>query len=141
MTERELNEVRDLRDKIREKEWHAETLRRTADDLVPVRDGLPKDKTPHSRVESLIVKVRTLEQEADNLRGEMAEAAIRLTDKLSATLKGQELQVMTLRYVNCQRFLDIQEALDLSDARVFYLHRQALKKLKSNNSKVTVEVQ
>ena len=136
MTERELNEVRDLRDKIREKEWHAETLRRTADDLVPTRDGLPKDKTPHSRVESLIVRVRMLEEEADNLRGEMVEAAIRLTDKLSATLKGQELQIMSLRYVNCQSFLDIQEALNLSDARVFYLHRNALRKLKSHNSKL-----
>lgn len=132
MTEAELNAVRDLRDEIRFRLIHMSELRRTAGDLVPVLDGMPHDKSTASRTEKIALKLVEAELEIENLRGELETAKAKLSATLQEMLSGLELEVMMMRYVDCKNFRDIQFELNLSDNRVFYLHRRALQNISQN---------
>lgn len=130
MTTAELNKVRDLREKIRDLEWHLADLRKIAENLAPIQDGMPHAQSTNSKVEKLALRIVEIGKEISALQEEMDAAAAWLLNELKKFLHGQELRIMTLRYVACKHFRDIQFELDLSDSRVFYYHRQALKKLK-----------
>jgi len=129
MTEQEMNTVRELNKKIRDLEWRLQALRAEADNIVPILDGLPHASATKSRVENLTLKILDSERELDNLREQFISAALELDNKIENTsLNQQEKTVLSLRYVSCMNFQDIWLKLGTSDAKIFYLHRAALKK-------------
>lgn len=70
------------------------------------------------------------EEDLSDLRGQMAEMAGRLMCRLRrAALTVREYEVVSLRYVACMNFRDIETELGMSDATVFFHHRNALKKI------------
>ena len=53
MTEQELNSGHDLKKQIRDLEKHLQTLRLSAENLVPILDGLPHSNEAKSRGEKI----------------------------------------------------------------------------------------
>ena len=130
MTEKELTCARELKTRIRALEWRLQTLREDAAQLVPILDGLPHAQTQKSRIEELAVKIIAVEEEIATLKEKFVQAAFELDEKIeSSTLDALERAVINLRYVACMNFLDIQGSLQISDATVFYVHRNARKKI------------
>ena len=130
MTEQELNKARELKIKIRDLGWRLQALRAEAESIVPVLDGLPHTSAVKSRVESLAIKITDSERELVSLREQFISAKLELGNKIdNAPLGLQEKSVLSLRYVSCMNFQDIWLKLESSDAKIFYLHRTALKKI------------
>lgn len=128
MTEKELNSVRELHTKIRDFEWYLKALRASADNIVPILDGLPHATTIQSKVEKLAMKIADAERELEDLQRKFVNAAVELESKINAAkLNRQEEAVLILRYVSCMNFQDIWQTLNTSDARIFYLHRTGVK--------------
>ena len=130
MTERELNEVRELRSEINDLERKIELMRGALMNIVPLRDGMPQGHDLDSRVEKTVVQIGTLEEELLELKKRRELAKIKITAAIcAASLSDKEAAVIYRRYVKCMRFRDICFELNYSDAYVFYLHKHALRKL------------
>ena len=135
MNERELNSVRELKEKIRDLERHIAALRSSAQKLVPVLDGMPHATDVKSKVETLALQIVNSEQELETLRSEMCAAAIHLTARIqNANLKRSEKTLLILRYVVCMNFRDIAFQMDKSDATTFRLHHDAVQKMRVDDS-------
>lgn len=131
MTQADLNEARDLRDKIRAEERRLNSLRVAAQNLVPILDGMPHAQTQSSRVEKIAALILDTEHELEELKAKFETACVTIARNLrDESLTAQEQEILTLRYVGCMNFRDIEFKTNLSDARIFYLHRHALKKIK-----------
>ena len=130
MTERELNEVRELRSEINDLERKIELMRGALMNIVPLMNGIPQGHDLDSRVEKTVVEIGELEEELLELKERRELAKINITANIcAANLTGQEAAVIYSRYVKCMRFRDICFELNYSDAHVFRLHGSALKKL------------
>lgn len=129
MTDKELNVVRDLRNKIRDLTSHLQALRLSAQNIVPVIDGLPHSDSVKSRVEKLALKILEHERELSDLSRQFAISALDLTDRINRAdnLNQQEKTILLMRYVACMNFQDIWIEMQISDNRAFYLHRTAVK--------------
>lgn len=120
-----------MRQRIRDAKRRLDALEVAAQNIVPIMDGLPHEQTQASRVEKIALLIAELSNELDALKAEFETACVKITQKLrSEPLDVHEFEVLILRYVACMNFRDIQFKLDISDARVFYLHRNAIRKLK-----------
>ena len=129
MTKKELNRARDLREQIRDIEWEIIKLRAGAEDLVPILDGLPRGNEVKSRVENLAIKLLMAQEELPRLLEEFGRVALDLEEKINCSeLDELEKAVLTLRYVVCMNFRDIQFKLKLNENSTFYYHRIAVKK-------------
>ena len=130
MTDKELNKARDLRNKIRDLASHLQALRLSAQNIVPVIDGLPHSSEVKSRVEKLALKILEHERELSDLSRQFAITALDLTDRINRAeeLNQQEKSILLMRYVACMNFQDIWLELKTSEAHGFRLHRTATKK-------------
>ena len=130
MTERELNEARELKERIRELERHISTLRLSAADITPKLDGMPRATDIKSKVEKLAAHIVDAEQELESIRAEFCAAAITITTRIqNADLNRKEKTLLILHYCACMNFRDISFQMGLSDATTFRLHRDGLKKM------------
>lgn len=129
MTDKELNVVRDLRNKIRDLTSHLQALRLSAQNIVPRIDGLPHSDSVKSRVEKLALQIIEHERELSDLSRQFATSALDLTDRINRAdqLNQQEKSILLMRYVACMNFQDIWIEMQISDNRAFYLHRTAVK--------------
>lgn len=130
MTQVELSRPRELKQQIDFEEQRLKTLLTTADNIVQVLDGMPHARRQTSRVEKVATLIVEIEEKIAALKAEFETACVNLARKLrEENLTSQELNVVTLRYVACMNFRDIEFELNMSDARVFYTHRHALKSM------------
>lgn len=137
----EVTAARILTEEIKSLERQIEMLRATAQDLVPIRDGLPKGQAQVSAVERIALKILALEENLRGLHEELDAVKIRLIEEIcAAPLKEGERKVLMLRYVSCMRFRDICFELEKSNARIYQWHRAGLEKIK-NYSTITVELE
>lgn len=135
MTQAELNKVRNLRDEVDAEKQRLATLRLAVQNLSPVLDGMPHTPTQSSRVEKLAVLILDSEHDLDELLVCFEDACVELSRKLkTAPLDPIEHKILVLRYVACMSFTEIEDAVNLSEARVFYWHRQAVQKLLDNKN-------
>lgn len=135
MNERELNRVRELKEKIRELERHIAALRSSAENIVPVLDGMPHSTDVKSKVETIALHVVNSERELDALRSELCSAAIHITNRIqNSNLKRKEKTLLILRYVVCMNFRDIAFQMDISDATTFRLHHDGVQKMRVEDS-------
>ncbi len=134
MTLAELNAVRDLKGEIKSLEQKIYIMRLTASSLTPAFDGLPGGNEKKSPVETLAVKIISLEEELSEKYRELEAQAAALYEKFSAAdLTLKEHNVLILRYCACEHFRDIGFMLKLSDARTYAIHSAALKKILDNS--------
>ena len=130
MTEKELNIVRELKKQIRDLERHLQALRLSAENLVPILDGLPHPNSAKSRVEKIALMIIESERELENLRAQLDRASEELPARIHDEVSDvQERTLLLLRYVACMRFRDIAFQLERSEARVFQIHHDVLKKI------------
>lgn len=130
MTERELNAVRELKQQIHAEERRLQVLRTAAESLVPVLDGMPHARSQSSRVAKIVTLIIEAEQALNALKETLDNVSTELVTKIRrAPLTTREQEILILRYVACMNFLDIEGELHLSDARIFYHHRQAVNKM------------
>ena len=130
LTAEELNAVRNLKEEIRALENRLQIMRLTASSISPAFDGLPGGNEKKSPVETLAVKIISLEEELSSKYRLLDSTAAVLYEKISAVnLKPREHDVMILRYCACETFRDIGFMLKISDARTYALHSDAVKKI------------
>ncbi len=143
MTYEELNEVWALKKAITKKQQKIAALRDSAETITPkyireqhgkksypALDVSPKSKNIDSRVEDNTSKIIDTEAEIVKLQERLIKAVPELTDKILAEVKDDTEQTLLIyRYVSCKYFRDIGFLLEMSEARVYFLHRQILKKI------------
>ena len=74
-------------------------------------DGLPKIQNLESRVEKLAIEIIDLERELNNLRGELAEKTLDLSELILQRLSGATASVMILRYVEGKTCKEISQIM------------------------------
>ena len=135
MTIAELNEVRDLREKLRAAIRQLRALRESIQNLCPELDGMPHAQSQQSKVEKMTVLIIEGEREVDALKAQIDTTGAALARKIkNLPLNPQEQEILILRYVGCLSFRDIKAKLHMSEPRVFFHHRAAFKKIKLDDS-------
>ena len=128
MTEKELNSVRELKKQIRILEQHLQALRLSAENLVPILDGLPHSSEAKSRVEKIALMIIEDERELETLRKQIISAKSELLDKILREIEEPTLQALTaLRYVECLSYKEAARRMTFTLRHVFRLHEKFLK--------------
>ena len=128
MTEKELNVVRELKKQIRDLERHLQSLRISAENLVPILDGLPHSTEVKSRVEKLALMIIEDERELDTLREKILLAKSELLDKILREIDEPSIQtLLVLRYVECLSFKETARRMHFTLRYIFKLHTKFLK--------------
>lgn len=133
--------VRELEQKILRLEEKITTLRETMSGMEPAKlDGLPKEKNfLSSRVEKIAQELIDGERELEELRAEQRVLGAELTIEILRHVHGRAARIMVMRYVLLNRFRDIAFELNLSDARIYYIHAETLKKLKECDMEIGLD--
>lgn len=154
MTFEELNEVRTLKQKITQVRDRIKALEECIkpasvkfargyeyDDLGKMvesytcLDVMPKGKSTSSPTEILAVMIADNKKELTALNQRFTAAIPELTEKILKTFKDKTEQTLIIhRYVACEYFRDIGFKMGYSEQHVYYLHKQALKKLRVHKS-------
>ena len=135
MTGSELNVVRDLNKKIYDCRCQLETLRISAENLVPIIDGLPHAKQAKSRVEKIVLMIAENESELETLKAQIIQAKSDLADKITCNVGTPTLQtLLILRYVECLSFKETARRMKSSLRHVYRLHENFLKNVTALHS-------
>lgn len=131
MTLAELNEVRNLKNKICMYSNALENLRRLETLRTSNFDGLPKSKKGNSQVERIIVNISEGERKLESMNKKLNdEVAPALERKICAEFSNlTEQTLLIFRYVYCMFFRDISNAMGYSEKHIYKLHKKALEKL------------
>ena len=128
MTLEELNSCRAIKIRISTVSNHLAGLRVSAENLVPILDGMPHSKEAKSRVERIALEIIEDECELTALRSEYELAQARLTDKILLEVSDPVIQtLLVLRYVECYSFRETARRINYSLRQVFRLHEEYLK--------------
>ena len=128
MTEKELNSVRELKKRIRDVERHLQALRLSAENLVPILDGLPHSTEAKSRVEKIALMIVEHERELETLREQIILAKSELLDKVLIEIEEPTLQALAaLRYVECLSYKETARRMMITLRHAFRLHEKFLK--------------
>ena len=128
MTEEELNGARELRKKIRDLERHLQELRMSAENLVPILDGLPHSSEAKSRVEKIALMIVEDERKLTSLNETILLAKSELADKILCEVNEPILQtLLVLRYVECLSFEKTARRMRITLRHVFRLHEKFFK--------------
>ena len=131
MTTAELNKVRELREKKRRLEAKLATIKDALKSIVPVRTGQPPAQKLIPKIEALTIKIMELETALESLSAQIEETSLEILSELvtNINLTEKECEVLVRRYVFGDRFRDIQFMMNLSDASIFRLHADGIKKI------------
>lgn len=128
MTEQELNAVRELNKKIRALETRLRDVRNSAENIVPILDGLPKAAFAKSRVEKTALKAVEVERELEALRGQLPLLKSDLANKIMAEVDEPIRQtLLILRYIECLSFRETARRMRITLRHVFRVHEKFLK--------------
>ena len=128
MTERELNSVRELNKRIDKLERYLAELRLSAENIVPILDGLPKATVAKSRVEKIALRAVESGHELETLRAELIQAKSELADKIMAGMFEPAIQtLLMLRYVEGLSFNQTARRMRITLRHVFRLHEKFFK--------------
>ena len=129
MTVQELHAVRELKVKIKDIEKSLRTLRISADNLVPIIDGLPCAIEAKSRVEKIALMIVDRERELETLRNQLVSVKSTLANKIMSAFDEPTVQtLLILRYIECLTFKDIARRMCFCLRYVFKLHNKAILK-------------
>lgn len=133
-----LNSVRKLKVKIADLERHLQALRLSAENLVPILDGMPRATDIRSRVETISVKILTEEQNINDLREELVKAKVKLLRRILDEISDPLIQtLLVLRYVECLSFRKIAARMHYTLRQIFRLHENFLKTCHSGELSAT----
>ena len=140
MTLSELNEVRNLKKRLDGEQKKLNALKIVVG-AFPHKYGQSEEGgagsggTPKSAFESYVVQIADTEKNIEKLQNELTQAVPRLTEKIQNEVANTDEQTLLIyRYVACKFFRDIGFLMGYSEARVYSLHREILKKLIVDNS-------
>ena len=103
---------------------------------------MPQAQKLTPKIEALTTCLIDLEREIAELAAQIETTGLELLGEIicNINLTDREHEVLVRRYVFCSRFRDIQFIMKLSDARVFAIHADAVKKiLGKQETRVAVE--
>ncbi len=133
-----LNGVRKLKVKIAELEQHIQALRLSAENLVPILDGMPRATDVRSRVEMISVKILTAEQNLSDMCEELDNAKVQLMRRILDEISDPLTQtLLVLRYVECLSFRKIAARMHYTLRQIFRLHENFLKSCHSGELHAT----
>lgn len=125
MTKRELKSVLLLKHKISEQESYIETLRLSAEDLVPAPSDMPRSLDIVNRVEKLAIKLVEAENKLAELKVQFLQAKLILVEKIFLEVSDPTLQkVVLLRYVECLSYKDIAQRMGYTRRHIYRLHEK-----------------
>ena len=139
MTQADLNKARNLQDQMRDVRSKIAALKVAAENIVPILDGMPHAKSQSSRVEHIAAMINDYDRDLDNLQDQFDIACVDILRELrktaaDGTINVLEHNILVYRYVACMSFAAIEEAVNLSEARVYFWHRQGVQKLLDNKN-------
>ena len=85
--------------------------------------GVPKAKNHSSTTESITLKIIETENRIAELCKDFAALSLELTAEINRRVAGVENTILFLRYIQCMPFADIATLMNLSESRVYQLHR------------------
>ena len=100
----------ELRKEIKIRESRIENLKAVTLSLSRI-DGLPKTQNLESRVEKIASEIVDTEREIDNLRGELAEKSLDLSELILQRLSSTTARAMILRYVQGKPCKEISQTM------------------------------
>ncbi|MBQ6004794.1 MAG: hypothetical protein IJL14_00925 [Selenomonadaceae bacterium] len=128
MTEKELNSVRELNKKIRDLERRLHELRISAENLVPIIDGLPHSSEAKSRVEKLALMIVEHERDLEKFRDHIILAKSELVHTILREVDEPTLQaLLMLRYVECLSFKETARRMKFTLRHLYRLHEKIFK--------------
>lgn len=138
MTTEQLNRARTLRDERISKERKLSALKDALAAIVPVRNGMPPAQKLTPKIEALTLKILELETEIKMLTAQEHEASLDILNAIISAdaLTDKEADILTYRYVIGMRFRDIQLRFNMSDATVFRIHADGIKKIIGDDSRI-----
>lgn len=130
--------VRLLQEKIAELERHIQALRLSAENLVPILDGMPRATDIRSRVETIGLKIIAAEEDLTDLREEILLAKEGLMRRILDEIADPTIQTLVaLRYVECLSFRKIAVRMNYTLRQVFRLHENFLKRCHNGEQTAT----
>ena len=125
MTERELNEVRELRLEIDELSERLNQLRLNATHITQLLDGMPRAPNLRPKLERMTVEIAEAERKLATLHERLLTAKERLTSQILDEVNDRLIQgLLILRYVNCLSFRKIARLMRISLRYVYKLHKK-----------------
>ena len=132
----ELSRIRELKEKIEEAELDLEDLRRRLESVSSKMERLPKvNSSLKTLVESLAARVIDRERELENLRGELAESVVTLTQEILEQVQGRSAQILVFRYCELKTVKEIAIELHYSETNIYRLHQQIIRQYDSAETK------
>ena len=108
-------------------ENYIETLRHSAEDLVPAPSDMPRSLDIVNRVEKLAIKLVDAESKLAELKVQFLQAKLILVEKIFAEVSDPTLQkFVLLRYVECLPYKDIAHRMRYTLRHVYRLHEKFL---------------
>lgn len=91
-------------------------------------DRIQASKT-ENRTETLTIKILDLEKELKESIGAFLEERQRAIQLIESLEDPEQVEVLTLRYIQAKGWTEIQEITHASKSKVFRLHREGLREL------------
>lgn len=127
MTKQELKSVLLLKHKISAQEGYIETLRLSAENLVPVPSDMPRSLDISKRVENLAIKLVEAGNKLAELQAQFFQAKLSLTEKILVEVSDPTLQkFVLLRYVECLSYKDTAHRMRYTLRHIYRLHEKFL---------------
>ena len=128
MTEKELNSVRELNKKIRDLERRLQELRISAENLVPIIDGLLHSSEAKSRVERIALMIVEHERDLEKFRDQIILAKSELVHTILREVDEPTLQaLLMLRYIECLSFKETARRMKFTLRHLYRLHEKIFK--------------
>ncbi|MBR0289064.1 MAG: hypothetical protein IJQ82_08805 [Selenomonadaceae bacterium] len=128
MTKKELNSIREMNKKIRELERRLQELRISAENLVPIIDGLPHSSEAKSRVERIALMIVEHERDLEKFRDQIILAKSELVHTILREVDEPTLQaLLMLRYVECLSFKETARRMKFTLRHLYRLHEKIFK--------------
>ncbi len=129
----ELTAIRTLKLEIAATEQKLLALRENAQSITAKLDGLPRSQSLTSKVEKFAAQIVDAENELSRLVIEFAESGEELTTLIKQRVKGNAATVLYRRYILCENFKEIADAMSYSENNIYYLHRQGVRSFSLKN--------
>ena len=125
----DLNLVTEIKRQIKWEKIQLEDLREVSKSVsIPKWDGMPKAKSLESSVERVVLKIIETEKRLEELKIELSEAKIKLTEEIYSRVKDSEAAaILVARYVHGLQFKAIAAKFYYSEGNIFYRWRKGKK--------------
>lgn len=130
-----ISTVRELHDKIRQRNQYIAGLREALTTTTQILDGMPKAKNYSSRLEALTAEILDAEKEREELQAQVIDAGLSLATEIFQRITNDiGAKILFMRYVQCLQFSEIALRLHYSEQWIYFMHSRYLKQFSDSTA-------